>query len=109
VAEGGVRAGQLEGAAFRENAMKVLQIPPAMSWWAVYGTGEQTDVEEELSLPLVCWALVEDSEGDRQIIGIDADQSGRTRIVRQATGFRRYEFRGEMTPPVRAPTTLPRP
>jgi len=71
------------------DEVKILQISPAGDWWAVYATAEG----EEFSSRLVCWALVEGSDGKREVVGIDADPKGTVEIAAYANNFKRYEHR----------------
>ena len=52
-----------------EQVRKIVQIIPAEGWFAVYG---DDDGKPTILVPLVCWALYEDEEGDRYIEGMDA-------------------------------------
>ena len=45
----------------------ILQIIPAQGWYAVH----KLDGDSEQRNPLVCWALVEDEDGDRFVTGLD--------------------------------------
>lgn len=61
-------------------ASKIVQIVPAEPGWrAVYASAEEWQ-ETELSR-IVAWALVEDDEGDREIVGMVVDPIDSTRIV----------------------------
>ncbi|MBL7161818.1 MAG: hypothetical protein ISS57_04370 [Anaerolineales bacterium] len=51
-----------------KNDVKIIQIIPAQDWYP-----ELDENAGELEpLPLVCWALCEDVEGNRFVTGIDA-------------------------------------
>jgi len=69
---------------------RIIEIIPAQGWWAVYGKAGGGD---EFSSPLVCWALVEGTSGERQVVGIDTDAKGTVEIAAYANNFLRYEFR----------------
>lgn len=51
---------------------RIVTIIPATGWRALYGIekGDQFDSA------LICWALMEDCEGFRYVMGMDADSSG---------------------------------
>ena len=51
--------------------MKILQIIPATDWYAIFDNAGM-----ELSNPLVCWALVQEEDGDTAIRGMVADSDG---------------------------------
>ena len=70
--------------------VRIVQIIPAPGWCAVYRKGKRG---AEFSSPLVCWALVETSSGDRQVVGIDTDPKGTIEISPYANNFLRYELR----------------
>jgi hypothetical protein len=70
--------------------VRIVEIIPAPGWWAVFGKG---DSDDEFSSPLVCWALVEGTTGERRVVGIDTDTKGTVEIAAFANNFRRYEFR----------------
>lgn len=70
--------------------VRIVQIIPAPGWWAVYRKGKGG---AEFSTPLVCWALVEGSSGERQVVGIDTDPKGTVEIAVYANNFLRYELR----------------
>jgi hypothetical protein len=70
--------------------VRIVEIIPAPGWRAVFGNGDGGD---EFSSPLVCWALVEGTTGERQVVGIDTDTKGTVEIAAYANNFRRYEFR----------------
>lgn len=70
--------------------VRIVEIIPAPGWWAVYG---KRDGGDEFSSPLVCWALVEGTTGERQVVGIDTDPKGTVEIAPYSDNFRRYEFR----------------
>jgi hypothetical protein len=61
-------------------AAKILQIVPADSGWrAVYGHSEDPE-GSELSR-VVAWALVEDDEGKREVVGLVVDPIEATKVV----------------------------
>ena len=63
---------------------KIVMIIPADSGWrAIYG-GQGQSEESGLSR-VVGWALVEDSAGDRKVVGLVVDPQNRSSIV-TATG-----------------------
>jgi hypothetical protein len=53
---------------------------------------------EEFASRLVCWALVEDAEGERLVVGIDCDQRGTVETAAYANNFRRYEYQTQIKP-----------
>src|SRR5215470_11913977 len=53
------------------STMKILQIIPATDWYAIFDNAGM-----ELSNPLVCWALVQEEDGDTAIRGMVADSDG---------------------------------
>jgi hypothetical protein len=54
----------------------IVQLIPAEGWRAVVVSdpGASLKSREVLFLPLCAWALVEDDEGDRQIVGMVANE-----------------------------------
>jgi hypothetical protein len=61
-------------------AAKILQIVPADSGWrAVYGHSDDPD-GSELSR-VVAWALVEDEDGEREVVGMVVDPIDSTKVV----------------------------
>jgi hypothetical protein len=59
---------------------KILQIVSADSGWrAVYGHPDDPD-DAELSR-VVAWALVEDEEGEREVVGLVVDPIDATKLV----------------------------
>ena len=79
---------------------KIVQIVPADSGWrAVYGTEEPWE-DTELSR-VVAWALVEDEQGEREIVGMVVDPVAGKSIVpageavsTSAGELLRYGFKG---------------
>lgn len=64
---------------------KIVQIIPAAGWYVVYDEEGQ-----ELKSHLACWALMEDEEGERYIVGMDGE--GNEVHNPEAIGsFNRYE------------------
>ena len=64
---------------------KIIQIVPSVGWFALYL--EDGSVRKD---PLACWALVEDDDGFRHVIGMEA-----TDFVSSAEdigGFQGYAF-----------------
>ena len=65
---------QLE--AMEEKELTILQIMPALpGWGAVWGTREEPEKGESgfFTEPVVCWALVEASDGHRFVTAMAAD------------------------------------
>lgn len=59
---------------------KILQIVPADAGWrAVYGHADDPD-GSELSR-VVAWALIEDDEGEREVVGLVVDPIDATKVV----------------------------
>ena len=67
----------------------ILSIAPANGWCAVYRSRAGED--EEFRSPAVCWALVEAKDGERSVVGLDADKRGTVEISAYANNFIRYE------------------
>lgn len=64
---------------------KIIQIIPAIGWCAVYDQGE----DKKLKAPVVCWALIEEENGFRCVVGMDAiDTIG---FCDEADNFLNYE------------------
>ncbi len=62
--------------AIEEQEPRILQIMPALPGWAaVWGTREDPEKGEPgfFSEPVVCWALVEDSDGRRFVTAMGSD------------------------------------
>lgn len=51
---------------------RILQIIPAQGWLAMFRNRETGNIETE---PIPCWALVEEENGDRSVVGMDADST----------------------------------
>lgn len=59
-----------------ENELTILQIMPALpGWGAVWGTKEEPEkgATGYFTEPVVCWALVEESDGRRFVTAMAAD------------------------------------
>jgi len=67
---------------------EIIQIIPATDWYAVYdGDGE------DLVVPVVCWALVEDEVGVRRVDAIDDGTTAFDgEFVSQVSNFKRYRY-----------------
>ena len=64
----------------RAVAKKILQvIPSEPGWRAVFG-GDVTSEETEL-YRVVAWALVEDDEGEREVVGMIVDPISQMQVV----------------------------
>ena len=62
--------------AMEEKELTILQIMPALpGWGAVWGTREEPEKGESgfFTEPVVCWALVEASDGHRFVTAMAAD------------------------------------
>lgn len=78
-----------------EAPARIANIVAADSGWrAVYG-GESEWEERELSR-VVAWALVDEPDGERSVVGLVVDPLDPTRIVPAAEGgaFTRYGYSG---------------
>jgi hypothetical protein len=73
------------------EAVRILSIVPADGWYAVFRAGPDQKGTEFKSR-LLCWALVEARDGERSVVGLDADQRGTVEIAAYANNFVRYEF-----------------
>ena len=62
---------------------RIVQMIPAVGWQSVYVNGDGTT----LVCDLVCWALVEEEDGARDIYPMDADSSGLVEEVSEAENF----------------------
>lgn len=59
---------------------KILQIIPADGWYVDY-----SEQYQKASLtPLICWALVEKSNGERSIVPMDVDGSAEGFIIHKS-------------------------
>lgn len=67
---------------------KILQIIPANGWSAKY-----TQEDGDFTSPLVCWALVEDEDGTRRVVGLDGADYVDT--AECAVNFQRYIYESE--------------
>jgi hypothetical protein len=67
----------------------IVQIIPASGWKAVW---EDVDSEEESEFvaPLVCWALMEDPDGQRFITGLNAEPGASAGFVAADDNFKGY-------------------
>jgi hypothetical protein len=52
------------------SSSKIIQIIPAVNWFAVYASESESILDDYECEPLICWALQEDGE----IVGIIADE-----------------------------------
>jgi len=82
-------------------ADKIISLVPAESGWrAIYiDSGEDGDESRELTR-IVAWALVEDDDGDRSVVGMVVDAMDPTQIVPAPDGaslgapvFDRYGYK----------------
>lgn len=62
---------------------QIVQMLPAVGWQAVY----VEDDGKPFVCDLVCWALIEDEDGDRDIFPMDADSSGLVEEVSETGNF----------------------
>lgn len=69
---------------------RIVQIIPADDWWAEYKLGDD-ESSAIVSEPLVCWALVEDEDGFRHVVGIVDHGDGVTDLVDMVENFEKYE------------------
>ena len=68
----------------------ILQIIPAPNWFATY---KNRETNETMRFPLVCWALVQEIDGDgayRFVVGMDGEQD--VVFCDNASNFIGYEF-----------------
>ena len=72
---------------------KILQIIPAPGWAAVFAIEHPDKPWQAESSPLVAWALVEDSDSERSIEGVDALDF--TDLVEGQAGFLGYLAPGQ--------------
>jgi len=62
-------------------AERIVSLVPAESGWrAIYLDDEVGEESRELTR-VVAWALVEDSDGEREVVGLVVDATDPTRIV----------------------------
>jgi hypothetical protein len=82
-------------------AEKIISLVPAESGWRAIYTDIDLDGEESRELTrIVAWALVEDDEGDRSVVGLVVDATDPTQIVPASDGaslstptFDRYGYK----------------
>jgi hypothetical protein len=80
---------------------KIIALVPAESGWRAIYTGDAEDGEESSELTrIVSWALVEDEDGDRRLVGMVVDAMDPTQIVPAPDGaslssptFDRYGYK----------------
>ena len=80
---------------------KIISLVPAESGWRAIYTDIELDGEESRELTrIVAWALVEDDEGDRSVVGLVVDATDPTQIVPAPDGaslstptFDRYGYK----------------
>jgi hypothetical protein len=78
----------------------IVSLVPAEAGWRALYRGEYEDDAE--SARVVAWALVENGDGERRVVGLVIDPADATRIVPAPEGasalapeFDRYGFRDE--------------
>jgi hypothetical protein len=78
----------------------ILSLVPAEPGWRALYRGEYEDDGE--SARVVAWALVDEGDGDRQVVGLVVDPADPTRIVPAPEGvsalapaFDRYGFKAD--------------
>lgn len=49
-------------------ARRIIQIIPAIEWYALYGMGEG---DEPHWTPIACWALCKEDNGEQVFVGVD--------------------------------------
>lgn len=82
-------------------AEKIIALVPAESGWRAIYTGYTDDGSESRELTrIVGWALVEDDDGDRSVVGMVVDATDPTTIVPATDGasldtpmFDRYGYK----------------
>jgi len=82
-------------------AEKIISLVPAESGWRAIYTGYADDGSESRELTrIVAWALVEDDDGDRSVVGLVVDATDPTQIVPAQDGasldtpmFDRYGYK----------------
>jgi len=80
---------------------KIVSLVPAESGWRAIYTGGDDDGDESRELTrIVAWALVEDDDGDRSIVGMVVDATDPRQIVPAPDGasldtplFDRYGYK----------------
>ncbi len=50
---------------------KIIQIIPADGWSAVYAEKKEDGIYLPFFMPLACWALIEEKDGERRVVGLD--------------------------------------
>jgi hypothetical protein len=71
---------------------KIVQIVPAMGWFARYD--DPNDPSGYVDAALTCWALVETPEGERQVVGLDGGDY--ISVADELNGFRCYIHESEL-------------
>lgn len=75
---------------------RILQIIPAKGWYAIHNENVEGQPMREVRIRLACWALVEDDDGHREVVGMDALDT--VEITDEGGTFERYEHEsGEIT------------
>ena len=76
-----------EEKAMDEN-LKIIQIIPAVDWYAQY-----KGHDEVLEVPLVCWALCQNEEGERLVTGIDTSPDGIVAFCEDDSNFQCFVYK----------------
>ena len=82
-------------------AEKIISLVPAEAGWRAIYTGDDEDGTESRELTrIVAWALVEDDDGDRTVVGLVVDATDPSQIVPALDGaslstpmFDRYGYK----------------
>lgn len=69
----------------KDREYKIIQIIPAGGWYGRFRTADN----ELFDAPLICWALVEFSDGTREVRGFEGADNYAS-DVNEDSGFRHY-------------------
>ncbi|GHO55849.1 hypothetical protein [Ktedonobacter robiniae] len=85
---------ELEGAELETENLTIVQIMPALpGWGAVWGTIEEPEQGEPgyFTEPVVCWALVEASDGHRFVAAMAPDlETSKLKLMLDSGNFLGY-------------------
>lgn len=64
---------------------KIMQIMPAEGWYAIHEEEGKRHLKR-----LICWALIENEDGDRMVEGLETDNKGVNELSHYSVYFKKY-------------------
>jgi len=79
---------------------KIRQIVPADGWWIGYNGTTPTSTGEGSTgfMRMACWALVENEDGETEVIGMDGDIDTHVTFADEDHAFDQYLYAPDRNP-----------